>query len=118
MANLPLPWTFFCTLEKQIPNDTEGESYVMLDKSDLYLCSITAGSLYLHENIVSCSHKYTSDSLQMRLKYTINRALMIYFPTLIPDQDLKLDIIFPKPRGIDIADPELITADDFRHCTS
>ena len=53
----------------------------------------------------------TSDSLQMRLKYTINKALMIYFPTLIPDQDLKLDIIFSKPRKIDIADPELIIAD-------
>ena len=37
---------------------------------------------------------------------------MIYFPTLIPDQDLKLDIIFSKPREIDIADPELIIADD------
>ena len=57
LANLPLPWTFFCTHEKQIPNDIEGASYVMLEKSDLCLCSITAGSLYLHENIVSCSHK-------------------------------------------------------------
>ena len=37
---------------------------------------------------------------------------MIYFPTLIPDQDLKLDIILSKPREIDIADPELIIADD------
>ena len=35
---------------------------------------------------------------------------MIYFPTLIPNQDLKLDI--SKPREIDIADPELILADD------
>ena len=84
----------------------------MPDKSDLCLCSITAGSLYLHENIVSCSHKNTSDSLQMRLKYTINKALMIFFPSLIPDQDLKLDIIFSKPKEIDIADPELIIAHD------
>ena len=73
LANLPLPRTFFCTYEKQIPNDVEGASYVILDKSDLCLCSITAESLYLHENIVSCSHKNTSDSLQMRLKYTIKK---------------------------------------------
>ena len=112
LANLPLPWTFFCTHEKQIPNDIEGASYVMLDKSYLCLCSITAGSLYLHENIVSCSHKNTSDSLQMRLKYTINKALMIFFPALIPDQDLKLDIIFSKPREIDIANPESTIAHD------
>ena len=37
---------------------------------------------------------------------------MIFFPTLIPDQGLKLDIIFSKPREIDIADPELIIAHD------
>ena len=36
---------------------------------------------------------------------------MIFFPALIPDQDLKLDIIFSKLREIDIADPELIIAD-------
>ena len=48
----------------------------------------------------------------MRLKYTISKALMIYIPTFIPDQDLKLDIIFSKPREIDIADPELIIAGD------
>ena len=62
--------------------------------------------------MVSCSHKNTSDSLQMRLKYMVNKTLMIYFSTLIPDQDLKLDIIFSKPREIDIDDPELIIADD------
>ena len=31
---------------------------------------------------------------------------------MIPDQDLKIDIIFSKPREIDIANPELIIADD------
>ena len=112
LANLPLPWTFFCTHEKQIPDDIEGASYVMLDKSDLCLCSITAGSLYHHENIVSCSHKNTSDFLKMRLKYIISNAMIIYFPTLIPGHNLKLDIIFSKPRETDIADPELIIADD------
>ena len=117
LANLSLPWTFFCTHEKQIPNDIGGASYVILDKLDLCLCFITPGSLYLHENIVSCSHKNTSDSLQMRLKYYINTALFRYFPTFNPDQDLKLVIIFPKPREMDLTDQELIIA-VIRHCTS
>ena len=46
----------------------------------------------------------------MKLKYIRNEAVMIYFPILIPDQDLKLDIILSKPKGADITDPELIIA--------
>ena len=55
LANMPTPWTFFCTHEDQIPNDIQGAKYALIQKSDLCLCSITAGSLYLHENIGSCA---------------------------------------------------------------
>ena len=33
---------------------------------------------------------------------------MIYFQNLIPNQDLRLDIIFPIPKEINIADSTLI----------
>ena len=43
LANMPTPWTFFCTHEDQIPNDIQGAKYALIQKSDLCICSITAG---------------------------------------------------------------------------
>ena len=30
LAGLPVPWTFFCTKERQIPNPTEGIPYIVI----------------------------------------------------------------------------------------
>ena len=97
LANMPTPWTFFCTHENQIPNDIQGAKYVLIQKSDLCLCSITAGSLYLHENIESCEDK-RNNKVKITLYFTINQAAYLYFPELVPDLNLKLDVILEKPR--------------------
>ena len=106
-----LPWSFYCTHEYQIPNDIQGASYALIKKSDLCLCSITAGLLCLHENIASCIDRTDMDT-QMKLKYTINKAVYIYFPELVPDLDLKHEIILTKPRKSTLTNPMLLSASD------
>ena len=34
LPNMPTPWTFFCTLDNQIPNDIQGAKYALIQKSD------------------------------------------------------------------------------------
>ena len=99
---MPTPWTFFCTHENQIPNDIQGAKYALIQKSDICLCSITAGSLYLHENILSCEDK-RNNNVKMTLYFTINLATYLYFPELVPDLNIKLDVILEKPRKSNVA---------------
>ena len=76
----------------------------MVDK--LNQCYVTAGSLYLHENIVSCLSKNASDSLQMKVKYTVNKAPMLIFKYASQSRCITRNV--SKPSKIDIACPELI----------
>ena len=111
LANMPTPWTFFCTHENQIPNDIQGAKYALIQKLDLCLCSIMAGSLYLHENIGSCEDKRNNNA-KMTLYFMINQAAYLYFPELVPDLNLKLDVILEMPRKNNLAKVQLITAED------
>ena len=111
LANMPTPWTFFCTHENQIPTDIQGAKYALIQKLDLCLCSITARSLYLHEYIGSCEDK-RNNNVKMTLYFMINQAAYLYFPGLVPDLNLKLDVILEKPRKNNLAKVQLITAED------
>ena len=111
LANMPTPWSFFCTHENQIPNDIQGAKYALIQKLDLCLCSITAGSLYLHENTGSCEDK-RNNNVKMTLYFMINQVAYLYFPELVPDLNLKLDVILEKPRKNNLAKVQLITAED------
>ena len=75
------------------------------------LCSITAGSLYLYENIGSCSDKKNSH-VKMNLSFTINQAAYLYFPEMVPDLNLKFDVILNKPRKSTLTNAQLLTAED------
>ena len=83
----------------------------MIQKSDLCLCSITAGSLYLHENIGSCADKRNSH-VKMNLYFTINQAAYLYFPEMVSDLNLKFDVILNKPRKSTLTNLQLLTAED------
>ena len=48
----------------------------------------------------------------MILYFTINQAAYLYFPKLVPDLNLKLDVILEKPRKNNLAKVQLITAED------
>ena len=81
LAGLPIPWTFFCTKERQIPNPTEGSPYIIIKGTQLCLCSIGTGPYYLQENILSCE----DENVDLHMYYTVNMAAVNYFGTQIPE---------------------------------
>ena len=81
LAGLPIPWTFLCTKERQIPNPTEGSPYIIIKRAQLCLCSISAGPYYLQENILSCE----DENVDLHMYYTVNMAVVNYFGTQIPE---------------------------------
>ena len=90
MAGLPIPWTFFCTKKRQIPNPTDGSPYIIITvgspyiiikRTQLCLCSISAGPYYLQENILSCE----DENVDLHMYYTVNMAVVNYFETQIPE---------------------------------
>ena len=73
----------------------EGSSYVIVDKSDLCQCSISAGALYIQENIVYCTEQIDT---KIDLYYTINMAVMIYqFEDKINKQEVTDITLYRQP---------------------
>ena len=81
LAGLPIPWTFFCTKERQISNPTEGSPYIIIKRTQLCLCSISAGPYYHQENILSCE----DENVDLHIYYTVNMTVVNYFGTQIPE---------------------------------
>ena len=81
LARIPIPWSFFCTKERQIPNPTEGSPYIIIKRTQLCLCSISAGPYYLQENILSCE----DENVDLHIYYTVNMSVVNYFGTQIPE---------------------------------
>ena len=79
LAGLPVPWAFCCTKERQIPNPTEGSPYIIIKRTQLCLCSKSAGQYYLQESGLSCEDK----NVDLHLYYTVNMAVVNYFGTQI-----------------------------------
>ena len=105
LAGLPIPWTFFCTKEKQIPNPTEGSPYIIIKRTQLCLCSISAGPYYLQENILSCENK----NVDLHMYYTVNMAVVNYFGTQIAEIeqiDGLMQIETINANGKELNDPE------------
>ncbi|MCG8430615.1 MAG: hypothetical protein MJA29_05550, partial [Candidatus Omnitrophica bacterium] len=75
LGNLPKPWTVLCEHEDQIPNPLKGDPYVIIKKSDLCGCAISAGKWYIEENIIHCN---SDKDTEIQLFYPINMAVMIY----------------------------------------
>ena len=81
LARLPIPWTFFFTKERQIPNPSEGSPYIIIKRTQLCLCPISAGPYYLQENILSCE----DENVDLHMYYTVNMVVVNYFGTQIPE---------------------------------
>ena len=56
-GNFPLPWNYFCSKIDEIPKPIHGSNYVILKKTDLCQCSLTAGSWYIEANIAYCTEE-------------------------------------------------------------
>ena len=104
LVGSPTSWTFFCTKDSQIPNPTEGSPYIII-RTQLYLCSISAGPYYLEENVLSCEDK----NVDLHMYYTVNMAVVNYFGTQIPEIekiDGHIQIEITDPNGKDLNDPK------------
>ena len=79
LAGLPVPWTFFCTKERQIQNPTGCSPYIILKRTQLCLCSICTGPYCLQENILS----FKDENMDLHMYNTVNMAVVNYFGTHI-----------------------------------
>ena len=75
------PGHFSLQKQKQIPNPTEGSPYIIIKRTQLCLCSISAGPYYLQENAISCE----DENVDLHMYYTVNVAVVNYFGTQIPE---------------------------------
>ena len=71
LGNFPLPWNYFCSKIDEIPKPIHGSNYVILKKTDLCQCSLTAGSWYIEANIAYCTEE---PATMLTLYYTVNMA--------------------------------------------
>ena len=105
MAGLPIPWTFFCTKERQIPNPTEGSPYIIIKRTQICLCYISAGPFYLQENILFCE----DENVDLHIYYTVNMAVVNYFGPQISEIELidgHMQIETINANGKELNDPE------------
>ncbi len=103
VANVPIPWTFHCAHETQVPPGTTGGVYVLIPKKSMCQCSISVGQYYIPENIVSCDNS----SSQLKLHFTVNQAAIGYMPNV--SMDLSKDIRLDNPAMHVLPDVALIT---------
>ena len=104
LAGLPVPWIFFCTKERQIPNPTESSPY-NIKKTQLCMCSISAGPYCLQENIISFEEK----NVDLHMYYTVNILVVNYFGKQIPEiekSDGHMQIETADVHGKDMTDPK------------
>ena len=110
LGNLPLPWTVICNRNDQIPSPIEGSPYVIIDKADLCLCSISAGTWYIQENIIYCTDEPSTD---LQLKYTVNMAVMLYqFEERIKDQSITDLTLYEEPAKVDPKEPVVLVEEN------
>ena len=105
LAGLPVPLTFFCTKERQIPNPTESSPYIFIKGTQLCLCLISAGPYYLQENVLSCEN----ENVGLHMYYTMNMAVVNYCGTYIPEIEKingHMQIESAELYGKDLTEPE------------
>ena len=105
LAGLPISWTFFCTKKRKIPNPTEGNPYIIINRTQLCLSPISAGPYYLQENVLSCE----DENVNLHMYYNVNMAVVNYFGTQIPEVekiDSHMQIETANTNGKDLNDPK------------
>ena len=103
-AGLPIPWTFFCTKKRQIPNPTEGSPYIIIKRTQLCLCSVRAGPYYLQENILLPEIEQTDGHMQIETintngkelndpedQFTVSDVLLSENPVILTLKDLQVE---------------------------
>ena len=110
LGNFPLPWNYFCSKIDEIPKPIHGSNYVILKKTDLCQCSLTAGSWYIEANIAYCTEE---PATKLTLYYTVNMALIVYkFAEKIKTEGITDLTLFTEMIDFDAEEPNLIVEED------
>ena len=81
-----------------------------MDKSDLWQCSISAGTWYIQENIVYCTDKVDT---KIDLYFTVNMAVMIYqFEDKISKQEVTDITLYREPIEYDSLEPIIVLEEE------
>ena len=110
LGNFPLPWNYFCSKIDEIPKPIHGSNYVILKKTDLCQCSLTAGSWYIEANIAYCTEE---PATMLTLYYTVNMATIVYqFAEKIKTEGITDLTLFTEKIDFDAEEPNLIVEED------
>ena len=106
LGNFPLPCNYFCSKIDEIPKPIHGSNYVILKKTDLCQCSLTAGSWYIEAIIAYCTEE---PSTKLTLYYTANMARIVYqFAEKIKTECITDLTLFTEKIDFDAEEPNLI----------
>ena len=87
-----------------------GSNYVILKKTDLCQCSLTAGSWYIEANIAYCTEE---PATMLTLYYTVNMATIVYqFAETIKTEGITDLTLFTEKIDFDAEEPNLIVEED------
>ena len=107
LSGLPDGWTYYCSHDDQIPTSVKSGDYVIVQKSDLCRCSISAGQWYIQENMVYCTGELDTE---FNFYYTSNMAVMIHlFEQQIEEMNITDVSLYKKPLEIDPDEPEILS---------
>ena len=110
LGNFPLPWDYFCSTIDEIPKPIHGSNYVILKKTDLCQCSLTAGSWYIEANIAYCTEE---PATMLTLYYTVNLATIVYqFEEKIKTEGITDLTLFTEKIDFDAEETNLIVEED------
>ncbi len=112
VANIPTPWKYDCMHDRHPPQSGTKDSYFLVTKSSLCLCSIIADPYVISQSIANCdSYQTTSGQVKVQnlsLTYTVNQAAMLYYPTLAENLDLTKDVLLQTPLDIQFKIPNIM----------
>ena len=105
LAVLSIPWAFICTKKDKFQIPQKGVLIFVMKRTQLCLCSISAGPYYLQENILSCEDK----NVDLHMYYTVIMEVVSHFGTQLPEVeqiDGQMQIETINTNGKELNDPE------------
>ena len=84
LSNLPKPWTLVCGVQKW-PFPLKYSTLQIINRTELYECSLTAGAFYITQTIESCSLNNVLSDGTFTTYYAFNK---IIFDTLVEQYNI------------------------------
>ena len=110
LTGLKERWTYYCHAGDQLPTPIGTGHYVVVNKTDLCRCSISAGEYHIQQNIAYCTED--SDNI-LEFRYTVNMAVIIYLYEEQAETKGLTDVsLYNSPYEYDPKEPDIWTEED------